>query len=53
MQPRVTQIVECEIKSQLLDLTNEIDDKAFYAVVKTHKRQSNKIYNSELTITKI
>ena len=29
--------------------TNEV----FGAVVKTHKRQSNKIYNSELNITKI
>ena len=28
-------------------------DKAFYAVVKTQKRRSNKIYNSELTMTKI
>ena len=28
-------------------------DEAFDAVVKTHKRQSSKIYNSELTITKI
>ena len=28
-------------------------DKAFSAVVKTHKRRSNKIYNSELKMTKI
>ena len=28
-------------------------NKAFYAVVKTHKRQSNKIYNSKLTMTKM
>ena len=28
-------------------------NEAFYTVVKTHKRRSNKIYNSELTITKI
>ena len=28
-------------------------DEAFYAVVKTHKPQSNKIYNIELTMTKI
>ena len=28
-------------------------DEAFYAVVKTHKRQSNKIYKYELTMTKI
>ena len=28
-------------------------NEAFFAVVKTHKRRSNKIYNSELTITKI
>ena len=28
-------------------------DEAFYAVVKTHKRRLNKIYNSELTMTKI
>ena len=31
----------------------EMNDEAFYAVAKTHKRRSNKIYNSELTITKI
>ena len=30
-----------------------ITDEAFYAVVKTHKRRSNKISNSELTMTKI
>ena len=29
------------------------DDKAFYAIVKTHKRRSNKIYTSELIMTKI
>ena len=28
-------------------------DEAFDAVVKTHKRRSNEIYNTELTITKI
>ena len=28
-------------------------DEVFYAVVKTHKRRSNKNYNSKLTITKI
>ena len=28
-------------------------DEAFYAVVKTHKRHSNKDYNTELTKTKI
>ena len=28
-------------------------DEVFYAVIKTHKRQSKKIYNSKLTITKI
>ena len=28
-------------------------DKAFYAVVKTHKHRSNKIYNTELKMTKI
>ena len=28
-------------------------NEAFYAVVKTHKRRSNKIYNSELIMTKI
>ena len=28
-------------------------DEAFYAVVKSHKRRSKKIYNSELTIKKI
>ena len=31
----------------------EDTDEAFYAVVKTHKRRSNKIYNTELTMTKI
>ena len=30
-----------------------VDDEAFYAVVKTHKCRSNKIYNTELTMTKI
>ena len=28
-------------------------DEAFSVVVKTHKRRSNKIYNSDLTMTKI
>ena len=28
-------------------------DEAFYAVVITHKRRSNKIYNTKLTMTKI
>ena len=28
-------------------------DEAFYAVVKTHKRRSKKIYNTELTMKKI
>ena len=28
-------------------------DEEFYAIIKTHKRRSNKIYNSELTMTKI
>ena len=28
-------------------------DKAFYAIVKTHKHRSNKIYNYVLTIAKI
>ena len=27
-------------------------DKAFYAIVKTHKHRSNKIYNYELTVRK-
>ena len=31
----------------------KVTDEAFYAVVKTHKRRSNEIYNSELTMTKI
>ena len=30
-----------------------ICDEAIYAVVKIHKRQSNKIYNTELTMKKI
>ena len=28
-------------------------DEAIYAVIKTHKCHSNKIYNTELTMTKI
>ena len=36
-------IINLEISS------HGISDKAFCAVVKTHKRQSNKIYKSELT----
>ena len=35
------------------DDEDHLTDEAFYAVVKTHKRRSNKIYNSELTMTKI
>ena len=30
-----------------------ITDEAFYAVVKTHKHRSNKIYNFKLTMKKI
>ena len=31
----------------------EVSDEAFYVVVKTHKRQSKKIYNSKLPMIKI
>ena len=34
------------------NLARELND-AFYAVVQTHKRWSNKIYNSKLTMKKI
>ena len=33
--------------------THMMSDEAFYAVVKTHKRRSKKIYKSELTKIKI
>ena len=39
--------------NQKLGLQRKSIDEAFYAVAKTHKRRSKKIYNSELTITKI
>ena len=35
------------------NLFRKVSDVTFYAVVKTHKCQSNKIYKSELTIAKI
>ena len=37
----------------LSNLAHMMSDEEFYEVVKTHKRRSNKIYNSEITMTKI
>ena len=37
----------------LIEQLDSLIDEAFYAVVKTHKHRSIKIYNSELTMTKI
>ena len=37
----------------MIIILSSMTDETFYAVVKTHKRRSNKIYNSELTIKNI
>ena len=43
-----------ELFYALISINNHvIFDEAFYAVVKAHKLRSNKIYKSELTMTKI
>ena len=43
-------LLQYDIKNTFL---NGDLDEAFCAVVKTHKRRSKKIYNTELTVTKI
>ena len=37
----------------LCRVLNWVPDEAFYVVVKTHKSQSNKIYNTKLTMIKM
>ena len=53
MAPKSSEAREGYFKLVDVNLHGVLSDDAFYVVVKTHKRWSNKIYNSKLTMTKI